>query len=218
MWLDVSNGGSGVRLGERELLAATVVSREGTASEDPTDAARRFCAMLCERPRVLPSVLYGSNDWYYAYGKNTAHGILRDAELVASLAPANGVRPFTVIDDGWENGAYGDMAALADGIRLRGTRPGLWIRPLQAPTDAPANVLLPAGRFGSGSALAAYDPTNPRALELVLEKVRQAAGWGYELPQARLHDVRVLRAMGISDERAAGVAGMASLRPHENER
>lgn len=181
LWLDVSNGGSGVRLGERELFAATVVSREGTGVEDPVDAARRFCSTMCEQPRALPSVLYGSNDWYYAYGKNTAHGILRDAELVASVAPDHRVRPFTVIDDGWENGAYGDMAALADGIVQRGVRPGLWIRPLQAPNDAPSNLLLPASRFGSGGSLPAYDPTNPRALALVLEKVRQAAGWGYQL-------------------------------------
>ena len=47
--------------------------------------------------------IYGSNDWYYAYGQNTHDGILRDADLVASLAPAGGIRPFTVIDDGYQD-------------------------------------------------------------------------------------------------------------------
>ena len=185
LWLDVANGGSGVELGERELFAATVVSRRGETGENPMSAAKAFCATMCESPRAAPAVIYGSNDWYYAYGKNSAEQIIRDAELMASLAPAQGERPFTVIDDGWKNKqAYPDMAALAQAIRARGVRPGLWIRPLEAPNDAASTILLPNERFGPRANRQrdfAYDPTIPEALESILAKVKEATAWGYEL-------------------------------------
>jgi alpha-galactosidase len=183
LWLNVCNGGSGVELGERELLAATVVSRRGQGGEEATRAARAFCATMCDRSRQAPRVVYGSNDWYYAYGRNTAEQIERDADLMASLAPAKGERPFTIIDDGWQNRkAFPDVAALARAIRQRGVRPGLWIRPLQAPSDADAGLLLPRARFRANRrASLAYDPTIPEALDIVLGKVREAVRWSYEL-------------------------------------
>jgi alpha-galactosidase len=183
LWLNVCNGGSGVDLGERELLAAIVVSRAGDPGEEPVRAAKAFCAKMCDGVRPAPCVVYGSNDWYYAYGKNSAEQIVRDAELMSSLAPAKGDRPVTIIDDGWQNTkAYPDMAALAQAIRQRGVRPGLWIRPLQAPPDAAPALLLPKERFRANRRAAlAYDPTIPEALECVLGKVKEATAWGYEL-------------------------------------
>jgi alpha-galactosidase len=184
LWLNVGNGGSGVVLGDRELLAATVVTRQGEHGENALDAARSFCRKMCDSPRPQAPI-YGSNDWYYAYGRNTANQIVRDAELMASLAPARGPHPFTVIDDGWKNKqTYPDMAALAARIRDHSVRPGLWIRPLQADAGAPVGLLLPHARFGdraNATADLAFDPTIPEALARVLAKVTQAIGWGYEL-------------------------------------
>jgi alpha-galactosidase len=183
LWLDVSNGGSGVALGERELLAATLVARRAELGEDPMGSARKFCAKLCDKPRLPSSPIFGSNDWYYAYGKNSAEQIIRDAELMASVAPANTTRPFTVIDDGWTNKtAFPDMAELAHAIRERHIRPGLWIRPLRAPADTISSLLLPNERFGRNRNPAlAYDPTIPEALAHIVDNVRQAVSWGYEL-------------------------------------
>jgi alpha-galactosidase len=184
LWLNVGNGGSGVVLGDRELHAATVVTRQGRRGETELDAARAFCRAMCDSPRPAPTI-YGSNDWYYAYGRNTADQIVRDAELMASLAPAHGPRPFAVIDDGWQNKqTYPDMAALAARIREHTVRPGLWIRPLQADAGSPVGLLLPDARFGdrtSRKAELAFDPTIPEALQRVIDKVTQATQWGYEL-------------------------------------
>lgn len=184
LWLNVCNGGSGVVLGDRVLHAATVVARRGDRGEGLLDAVRGLCRTMCEAPRAK-TIFYGSNDWYYAYGKNSAAGIERDAELMASLAPSGGPRPFTVIDDGWKNkAAYPDMAALAAAIRSHGVRPGLWIRPLEAPGDAPAALLLSDARYGwrgNRKSGRAWDPTIPEAMERVLAKVTEATGWGYEL-------------------------------------
>ena len=193
--LDVSNGGDGVLLGQRELHAATVLTRPGQPGERPYQALTALCRLLCPRPRLPHGPIYGTNDWYYAYGRNSAEGILRDTDLVASLAPTSGPRPFSVIDGGWEpdgapasvpsrNPAFPDMPRLAEQIRDRNARPGIWIRPTQAPTGTPANLLLPKTRFknaGASDSFAALDPTIPEALELLLGKVRQVTDWRYEL-------------------------------------
>jgi len=185
LWLNVSNGGSGVELGDRELHAATIVAHRGERDDNPMAVATMFCRKMCSAPRLATSKIYGSNDWYYAYGKNSAEGIIRDAELMSSLAPAKGDRPFTIIDDGWQNkSAFPDMPVLAAAIRQRGVRPGLWIRPLSASAGTSSSLLLPEERFGTRTSRRqdrAYDTTVPEALESVLSKVREAISWGYEL-------------------------------------
>ncbi len=185
LWLDVRNGGSGVTLGDRALHAATVVTRKGSASEDPMEAARAFCRLMCPHPRLPDAPIYGSNDWYYAYGHNSASQTLRDAELMAASAPAHGPRPFTVIDMGWEGSpAFPSMPGLASQIKQLQVRPGLWIRPLEAPRSTPEGLLLPSKRFGKLTGRAkelAYDPTIPEALALVTKKMTDPVGWGYEL-------------------------------------
>ncbi len=185
LWLDVSNGGNGVLLGERTLEAATVVARRGQAGEEPIEAVRQFCRRMCAKPRPSPGPVYGSNDWYYAYGNSSQEAILRDADLMASVRPKAGPKPFTVIDEGWESKAkFPDMTQLAAEIQRRGVRPGIWERPLRAPQGTDPGLLMTAGRFGERSGRAAelaYDPTVPDALHLVTEKVRAIRSWGYEL-------------------------------------
>jgi alpha-galactosidase len=185
LWLDVSNGGNGVVLGERILAAATVVARQGQAGEESIEAVHQFCRRMCVKPRPSSGSVYGSNDWYYAYGNSSQEAILRDADLMASLRPANGPKPFTVIDEGWENKAkFPDMKQLAAKIQQRGVRPGIWERPLRAPQGTDVRLLMTSARFGWRSNRAgelAYDPTVPDALHIVTEKARAIRSWGYEL-------------------------------------
>lgn len=185
LWLNVSNGGDGVQLGNRLLHAAVIVTRAGVSGETPLDSARAFCKVMCDKPRLPETPMFGSNDWYYAYGKNSARESLRDAELMAELSVGLTVRPFTVIDDGWRDGSrFPDMRAVAAGITERKVRPGIWIRPLIAPAETRSDLLLPAQRFGSrkerGSELA-YDPTVPEAMELVTQKAKEVVDFGFEL-------------------------------------
>jgi hypothetical protein len=195
LWLDLSNGGGGVQLGTRELHAATVVSYQGRLGEPPQTSVAALCRKMCPTPRVPSGPIYGTNDWYYAYGNNSAGGILRDTDLILDLAPKGGSRPFSVVDAGWagsgtesdvivSNPKFPDMPGLAAEIRRRGARPGIWIRPTQASKTAKPELLLPGSRFLSSSnsdnALA-YDPTIPEALQTMLAKVTQVVGWKYEL-------------------------------------
>jgi alpha-galactosidase len=186
LWLNVTNGGNGVELGSRKLSMATVVSRRGSDSEKAVEAVAGLCSTMCARPSRLPVPIYGANDWNYSYGRSTAETILRDTEFIVELSPSGGVRPFSVIDGGWTNGtpAWPDMGKLADQIKQRTARPGIWIRPLEAPQDAAPGLLLPGSRFGEKKERArefAYDPTIPEAQEKIRGKMLQAAGWGYEM-------------------------------------
>ena len=147
----------------------------------------KHSAAICALSRYfLPEPIYGSNDWYYAYGKNTASQIVEDTEFISSLSPSGSARPVSVVDDGWAHrpNAFPDMHRLAEDIRARRARPGIWIRPLLAPTETQANLLLSNARFGERQSRAkdrAYDPTIPEARELIRAKVEEVTGWGYEL-------------------------------------
>ncbi len=186
LWMNVANGGNGVELGPRRLTMATVISRRGHEGEPPVEAVTALCRQMCARASRPIVPIYGANDWNYSYGHSTAETILRDTDFIAGLSPSSGPRPFMVIDEGWHNGAaaWPDMSRLAAGIRQRKARPGLWIRPLEAPADAAPALVLPAARFGSkkdrASALA-WDPTIPEAQEKILAKVKQVTAWGYEM-------------------------------------
>lgn len=189
--LDLRCGGQPVRPGRRAIAAATVVVRPGVAGEDEHAAAHAFCRALCPAPRLPAAPVFGGNDWYYAYGKQTADGICRDAARLAGWSAGLRHRPWCVIDAGWEAGAapgvigggrfdpvpaFGDMAALARRIGGLGCSPGLWLRPLLAPADVDARLVL--RRTGDGPS---YDPSLPEALADVQQRVRTAVGWGYGL-------------------------------------
>ena len=187
LWLNVTNGGDAVALGQRQLTLATVVSHRGNDGEDAQQCTAALCRALCARPSRFAGAVYGANDWYYSYGRSsTAESILRHTEFIVDLSPRSGVRPFSVIDEGYANGtpAWPDMAALAAQIKQRTARPGIWIRMLEAPAGTPPGLLLPASRFGDqagGAAALAYDPTIPEAREKITAKLRQLALWNYEM-------------------------------------
>jgi alpha-galactosidase len=134
--IDLRNGGEAAELRNRELKACTVVTRMGAKGESIWRSGYEFCKLMCPTPRLPAGSIFGVNDWNYAYGKNTASGILRDADLIASLAPPGKIRPYVVIDDGWQDPArFPSMPDLAAQIRSRNLHPGLWIRPLRPDKD-----------------------------------------------------------------------------------
>lgn len=188
--LDVRCGAQGVRLGERRLVAARVRSRAGEVGEAAFTAAGALCRLLCDSPRLPDHMVYGGNDWYYAYGQNTHAGILADADRIASLAPSSANRPYMVVDGGWSpndsnagpwdigNARFPDMAGLAAGIAARGVRPGIWFRPLTTTPETSPSLLLPHRSFGWPQVL---DPTIPEALSAIADNVRLFKRWGYGL-------------------------------------
>jgi alpha-galactosidase len=190
LWADVRSGGVGVQLGERTLTVCDVICRAGRPNESSFAAIHAFCGQMCTSPRIPPFPVYGSNDWYWAYGKNSAASVLTDARNIVELSPTGANRPFAVIDDGWQpgrgadkagvgtwdrgNDKFPDMHALASQVRQIDARPGIWIRPLQAPADAPDGWRL-------SREAKVLDPTVPDVLKKVADDISRIRQWGYEL-------------------------------------
>jgi alpha-galactosidase len=190
LWADVRSGGVGVELGARMLDVCDVVCRAGRAGESAFAALHAFCGQMCAAPRLPKQPIYGSNDWYWAYGKNSAETVMTDARNIVELSPAGANRPFAVIDDGWQpgrgaeragagtwdrgNDKFPDIAGLAAAIRKAGARPGIWIRPLQAPADAPDRWRLPRDRN-------VLDPTISEVREKIAADLARLRQWSFEL-------------------------------------
>lgn len=176
--LDVRSGNRPLRLGTRSLrLASVIVEQRPSARWSLQDALKR----LCDHPRLTREPVYGINDWYYAYGNNTAERILDDSTRAGQLCHDLHNRPFSVIDDGWSategtwsrgNARFPDMPRLATNITDSGCRPGIWVRPLLC------DEKLPEAWFMAENTL---DPSRPEVLQHVHDLIYRAHAWGYEL-------------------------------------
>lgn len=190
LWADVRSGGAPLALDARELHVCEVTNRPGQAGETPFAAIHAFCRQLCPGPRLPQEPVYGSNDWYWAYGTNSAASVLTDTRNTVDLAPGGSNRPCVVIDDGWQpdrgaskqptgtwdhgNERFPDLPGLAAEMRRLGARPGIWIRPLLAPPDAPDAWRLPRERT-------VLDPTVPDTIAKVAADIGRLRAWGFEL-------------------------------------
>jgi alpha-galactosidase len=202
LWADVRSGAAPLELGARVLPVCDVVCRAGQPDESAFAALHAFCRQMCAAPRSPAEPVYGSNDWYYAYGRNSAATVLADAQHIVELSPAGPNRPFVVIDDGWQPGRgasragagtwdhgnekFPDLPGLTAAVRRAGARPGIWIRPLQAPSDAPDGWRLARGR-------GALDPTVPDVRARMAADVARLRAWGFALVK---HDYSTFDILG----------------------
>lgn len=184
--IDVRNGGKGVCLNGRTLKVCEIVC-EKYDNTCEFEAAKRFCARLCENPVLPEAPVYGSNNWYYAYGISSREDILADAEILASLTEGIQNRPYMVIDDGWSvnscagpwlpNQKYGDMKEIAQKFKEKDLKAGIWFRPLH---DIEAEKNHPHWRINRP--FEQYlDPTHPEVKEYLKETVARIRNWGYTL-------------------------------------
>lgn len=197
--MDVRCGGRGVLLEGRMLFMARVTTRKGGEGESAFAAARAFCAQMCPRPILPAHPVYGGNNWYYAYGESSAAEILSDSGLMAELSEGLPVSPYMVVDDGWQVShlceresaedpwlshpeKFADMAALTDGMKRLGVRPGLWFRPLITTKETPEEWLvrnpLTLGPAPEGLFL---DPSRPEVLARIAGYVARFRSWGFTL-------------------------------------
>lgn len=185
LMLDLRCGSDGVELDGRELMLAEIVSGE-YENISPWNAAKAFCGVMSDGAVFPKEPVYGSNNWYYAYGKSSHEEILRDSGFVSSLCTGNNNRPHMVIDDGWEphsvcgpwdrgNGRFPDMRRLAREMKDIGVSPGIWIRPLFDDSD------FSAGKHCLEGAPHTLDVSDPAVLDYVKETVERIRYWGYTL-------------------------------------
>jgi len=198
--LDTTSGGVGVLLGDRQLHAADVITTNAKTGEDVFAATHRFCKMMCEKPRIPKQPVYGINDWYFAYGNNSAELIKKTTAMMAELVTDHSNKPFSVIDAGWAtyspllpgdggwnddfskpNDKFKDMHALGDEIKKLGMRPGLWMRPLCAKHDEKASLLAPKIPGRNDPKNPVLDPTIPENIARIQHNFDVYKQWGYEM-------------------------------------
>jgi alpha-galactosidase len=198
--LDTTSGGVGVLLGDRQLHAADIITTNAKASEDTFAATHRFCKMMCEKPRISKQPVYGINDWYFAYGNNSADLIKKTTAMMAELVTDHSNKPFSVIDAGWAtyspllpgdggwnddfskpNDKFKDMHTLGDEIKKLGMRPGLWMRPLCAKHDEKASLLAPKIPGRNDPKNPTLDPTIPENIARIKHNFDVYKQWGYEM-------------------------------------
>jgi alpha-galactosidase len=198
--LDTRSGGEGVQAGNRMIQAAGIVTAKNDNGENAYATARRFCKLMCEAPRPVSKPVYGINDWYFAYGNNSAELILQHTSMLAPLVTDSSNKPFSVIDAGWAvkspllpddccwgdgfsapNDKFRDMGKLAGEIKKIGMHPGLWVRPLCAKHDDKQNLLMPPIKNRDDPKYRFLDPTIEENLETVKNYLRTYKDWGYEM-------------------------------------
>lgn len=189
LFLDVRCGGSGVNLKGRVIKLADVIAcemRDCTSFE----AMQEFCGQMCEDPILPKYPVYGSNNWYYAYGKSSESEILADCDYILNLTKDIENKPYMVIDDCWQehhrlneynggpwtkgNEKFPDMKALAKKLVQKGVRPGIWMRLLLNEDENIKNEW----RLSHNNCI---DPTNPEALNYIKEDIKRICNWGYTL-------------------------------------
>lgn len=189
--LDLRSGAAPVNLGDRELDCATVYMAD-YVDMSAFEALQRFCKVLSPTPLLADHVVYGSNNWYYAYGISSHEEILSDTKLVMDLCRDVQNPPYMVIDDGWQpnnanapwdrgNQKFPDMARLAREMADLGVRPGIWIRYLINGQDDTRYV----EGFPEECYLQRYDkaldPSHPQVLDYVRATTERLVEWGYTL-------------------------------------
>lgn len=186
--LDVRSGGAGVLLNGRRLKAAELVCME--KEEDAFLFAQEFCRLMCTDPIFPEKPVYGSNNWYYAYGDSSEEEILNDTDYLLELTKGAVNPPYMVIDDCWQehhrldeynggpwrcgNSKFPDMKGLAEKLAKKGVHPGIWVRFLLNEDEA----IKDAWRLPLNGCL---DPSHPDALAYIKQDVKRICEWGYEL-------------------------------------
>ena len=198
--MDTHSGGVGVELGARKLHAADIITTQSTPAENPFATARRFCTLMCEKPRLPKQPVYGINDWYYAYGSNSPKLIKETTALMAELVTDTHNKPFSVIDAGWAqyspylpndggwaddfskpNDKFKDMHLMAEDIVKLGMRPGLWTRPLCAKYNDSKTLLAPKIPGRDDPKNPVLDPTIPENIARVKYNMATYKQWGFEM-------------------------------------
>ncbi len=199
--MDIRSGSYGVNLKGRKLDLCEIVEYE--SSDDAFNVYNRFCGKMCNSPVIPKEHVYGTNTWYNTYGENMSNElVLEYTNKLMELTEGNAIKPYMVIDDGWQlasiyqgstykftaNGGpwrphkyFGDMGQLATKIKEKGAKPGIWIRPLLSANNVSEELLL-YKQLNGDDLQYVLDPTHPKVLEAIGADIRLISSeWGYQL-------------------------------------
>lgn len=214
---DTSVGPHGVRLGGRTLRLCELAETQNHPPMDSYDFACEFMGRLCDAKKALLEPAYGGNNWYYAYGVSSHEDILKDSRFISDMAGGLPVRPYMVIDDGWQltsghggcnggpwvsNRFFPDMTGLAYEMKNLGVKPGIWVRPLLT-----SELMPDEWTRGSSDRGRLLDPTHPDVLDYVGQTISTLRGWGFELIKHDFTTFDIYGLWGMQRDNYRGFSG-----------
>ena len=184
--IDVRNGGKPLDAEGKTIHAADIIFAE-YRDISAFNALKAYCAVLSPAPLKTSQIIYGSNNWYYAYGNTDFDEFMKDAAQTAGFAEGCENKPFAVVDDGWQvnstnppwtnNGKFPELSRLSAEIRSKGVKPGIWVRFL---SDQCFALDMPdEARRGKDKKY--LDPTHPAVKEHIVSTVKSLTSNGFEL-------------------------------------
>lgn len=193
LFMNLMNASDGTDLKE-PIIACELVEMLSYEGEDAFSVARRFAKVMCDNPVPVKQPIFGVNNWYWAYGKISKESVMTETDYLLQMCDGTKNKPYMILDDGWQqNRTYGvgayiggpwlpnerfkDMSAVAQDIKNKGAKPGIWFRPLLTLGDVPEEAK--KERFDQGGVI--LDPTHPYTLERVYSDARNLYNWGYDL-------------------------------------
>ncbi|MBE6731100.1 MAG: alpha-galactosidase [Ruminococcaceae bacterium] len=207
--IDLRSGKNGVILNGREIEACRIVTKEYEG--DVFDALCDFTKFMCDNPRKVKGPIYGGNDWYCNYSKNSHEKIVTMAERIAECAgiengvakensPASKMTPYMVIDDGWQithkSTRKGDEYSYNGGPW---DKCGKNFNSMAETAKAISDLGVKPGiwfrplltiaelpdeyitRYDPVENGKMLDPSHPEVLKIVAEDVKRICSWGYKL-------------------------------------
>lgn len=190
------------------LLACEVVELFGEKGEDTYFVASKFASIMCDKPVLPKTPVFGVNNWYWAYGNISKDIVLSEANYLKELVDGVKNKPCLVIDDGWQynrpdmpcgvggpweaNKLFTDMGELADKITEKGINAGLWFRPLLTTEKTGTGTVLKE-EFTPGFGGYILDPSHPEVIEKVYNDAKKIRDWGYSIIK---HDFTSIDATG----------------------
>ena len=206
LFLNLCNGNDGTDLQE-PLLACEVVQLFGKEGDDEYDLAKSFAKKMCDNPVLPKTPIFGVNNWYWAYSHISFESVCQESAYLQEMTMGCKNRPCMIIDDGWQknriagrghyiggeweaNDRFNDMRKMADEIRKRNQKAGLWFRPLLTQGNLPQGVAYADYAMG-----VVMDASHPYTLETVYQDAKKIRDWGYEVIK---HDFSTLDITGLA--------------------
>ena len=191
LFLNLCNGTQGTDL-QAPITACEVVELLDKTG-DCYAVAAEFSRLLCDKPVLPKTPIFGVNNWYWAYGNISKESILQETEYLLEMTKGCKNQPYMIIDDGWQkhrkpgaenyiggewfpNERCGDMSRLAQSIHEKGVKAGLWFRPLLTRETVPEEARLAEENGGI-----VLDPSHPFTLEKVYNDAKRISDWGFDL-------------------------------------
>ena len=224
LYIDLTCGDGGTLITSPLTLCETV---SACFFGDAFLSSEKFCALMCDKPVLPKSPVFGVNNWYWAYGNISHESIMVETDYLLLMTKGAVNKPYMILDDGWQasrrkdfnggpwdkcNDKFTSMSETAQMILEKGALPGIWFRPLYTVGSTPLDAMI---KTGNDTDKIVLDPSHPYTIEKIESDTRRIAEWGYKLIK---HDFTSIDITGAGPIRKSGKICRDGVRFYDNKK